>query len=143
MFDIFNATIPIIENVAGLVYSLKYQPLPPATTSKSAATGGNPLALSGSDGPLVLCLLGISWLLETDDVFVNNIAKTFIEDVNNRAIAGGLHHPWIYLNYADKYQDVIGGYGAANKMKLQHASMKYDRIQLFQKSVPGGFKLFL
>ena len=132
----------MIENVAGLIYSLTYQPLPPAITSKSAASGGNPLGLSGSDGPLVLCLLTISWLLETDDAFVNNIAKTFIEDVNNRAIAESLHHPWIYLNYADKHQDVIRGYGPVNKIKLQHASKKYDPIQLFQKSVPGGFKLF-
>ena len=142
VFDIFNATIPLLENVAGLVYSLTYQPLPPAITSKSAASGGNPLGFSGSDGPLVLCLLSVSWLLKTDDAFVNTIAKSFIAVINDRAVAEGLHHPWIYLNYADKYQDVIGGYGAANKRKLQDASKKYDPIQLFQNRVPGGFKLF-
>lgn len=47
-----------------------------------------------------------------------------------------------YLNYAYKTQQPIQGYGAASVAKLQAASKKYDPYQVFQKLVPGGFKLF-
>ena len=142
VFDLFNATIPLIDKVAGIVYALVNQPLPPAITSKSESTGGNPLGLSGSNGPLVLCQLSVSWLDAADDSVVHNTASSLFTNINNRAKAEDLHHPWIYLNYANNTQDVINGYGATNKKKLQDASKKYDRIQLFQNSVPGGFKLF-
>ena len=53
---------------------------------------------------------------------------------------GGLKD-FIYLNYADRNQDPLGGYGPANVAKLKAASKKYDPGQVFQKLVPGGFKL--
>ncbi|KAI9746929.1 MAG: hypothetical protein M1835_002318, partial [Candelina submexicana] len=46
-----------------------------------------------------------------------------------------------YLNYADTKQNPIAGYGQANVDKLVAASKKYDPAQVFQKLVPGGFKL--
>lgn len=47
----------------------------------------------------------------------------------------------IYLNYATKDQDSISSYGAVNVQKLKVAAKKYDPEQVFQKLVPGGFKL--
>ena len=50
--------VQTVAAVAGLSWSLSLQPLVTAITSKSAATGGNPLGLDASDGNLVgtLCL---------------------------------------------------------------------------------------
>ena len=42
-----------VAAVAGLEWSLSLQPLVTAITTKSAATGGNPLGLDGSDGNLI------------------------------------------------------------------------------------------
>jgi hypothetical protein len=50
--------------------------------------------------------------------------------------------PFKYLNYAAPFQDPIGSYGEANQTKLREASHKYDPDKLFQKGVPGGWKLF-
>jgi hypothetical protein len=50
--------------------------------------------------------------------------------------------PYKFLNYASQFQDPIGSNGAGNKKKLQEVSSKYDPEGLFQKAVPGGFKLF-
>jgi hypothetical protein len=36
---------------------------------------------------------------------------------------------------------VIEGYGAANVAFLRDVSRKYDPLGVFQKLVPGGFKL--
>ena len=47
----------------------------------------------------------------------------------------------IYLNYATDFQDSISSYGQVNVQKLRDASRKYDPDQVFQKLVPGGFKI--
>lgn len=46
-----------------------------------------------------------------------------------------------YLNYAFQDLDPLGSYGPANIQKIKAAAAKYDPGQVFQKLVPGGFKL--
>ncbi len=53
-----------------------------------------------------------------------------------------LYHPYKYLNYADGSQDVIGGYGNKSVNRLRKVSKRYDPRGVFQRQVPGGFKLF-
>ena len=53
----------------------------------------------------------------------------------------GAYNTYLYLNYAASFQDPIAGYGNASVSMLQAVSKKYDPDQLFQKQVPGGFKL--
>lgn len=48
----------------------------------------------------------------------------------------------MYLNYADKGQEVIRGYGEGNRKELRRVSKVYDPEGVFQKAVVGGFKLF-
>ncbi|UZP34741.1 hypothetical protein NXS19_002557 [Fusarium pseudograminearum] len=48
---------------------------------------------------------------------------------------------WTYLNYADKTQNPLGSYGLENIRKMKDAAAKYDPGQVFQKLVPGGFKI--
>lgn len=45
------------------------------------------------------------------------------------------------MNYAYPTQDVIGSYGAENVEFLRRVSRKYDPAQVFQRLVPGGYKL--
>lgn len=47
-----------------------------------------------------------------------------------------------YLNYADRSQDPLGSYGAQSLEFLKRTSAKYDPSGVFQKRVPGGFKIF-
>ena len=101
------------------------------------------MGLDSSGGPLVLCLLSVSWLAEADDTFISKTAKKLFDEIDKRAGEEGLAVGWKYLNYAAKWQDVIGGYGEVNRKKLQEASRKYDPDGLFQKGVPGGYKLFV
>lgn len=58
--EIFNAADTALQPIKlalGLVYSLSYQPLPTAITTKAGTN--NSLGLDASDGNLVLTLLGI------------------------------------------------------------------------------------
>lgn len=52
-----------------------------------------------------------------------------------------LHHRYIYQNYANRGQDVFGGYGEENREKLKMIQSKYDPEGVFTKLQPGYFKL--
>jgi hypothetical protein len=45
------------------------------------------------------------------------------------------------MNYASLDEDVIKGYGAANKQRLTSVAKKYDPTDVFQNLQPGYFKL--
>jgi hypothetical protein len=69
--------------------------------------------------------------------------KKFIAQTEQAGEKMGLLSPYIYLNYAATWQDPLDGYGAAVKSELWEVSEKYDPEGVFQKQVPGGFKLFV
>ena len=142
VYEKFSSTIHQIENLKEITWLLTFQPIVPTITSKSIAQGGNSQGLDPSDGPLVNLMLGSSWTEAADDGLVNEIASKFIADVETLAREKGVYHRFVYLDYADKTQNPIDGYGEANKQRLQAVSKKYDPQGLFQKGVPGGFKLF-
>ncbi|KAH4258075.1 hypothetical protein HBI04_094760 [Parastagonospora nodorum] len=72
----------------------------------------------------------------------NKGLKELIAAIEQLTYAEGVYHPYKYLNFAAGFQDPIGGYGAEQKMKLQQVARKYDPTGMFQRQVPGGFKLF-
>ncbi|KAL8858221.1 MAG: hypothetical protein Q9178_005233 [Gyalolechia marmorata] len=128
-----------IRLALGLVYSLTFQPLPTVLTTKGSTT--NSLGLDASDGNLVLTLLGIQWTLATDDAAVTAAANSWLAAAKAASVKAGLSNEYVYLNYAAPGQDPISGYGAGNKANLRAVSRKYDPDQVFQKAVPGAFKL--
>lgn len=142
IFDIANRTLQSIDDVPNLVYSITFQPMPTAITSKAKSRGGNSLGLSASDGNLFNMLLAVSWDDSADDARIEQHAKDLFQECEDEAKKLGLYNKYQYLNYAAPWQDPISGYGAAQKAKLQAVSKKYDPKGVFQKQVPGGFKLF-
>lgn len=144
-FNIANATLQPVKNVLGLIYSVSFQPIVTAITSKTGvATGGvgNSLGLDpNADGNLVNCLITVGWKLAIDDAAVDAAVKAFINRSIANAKAKGKYNEYLYLNYAAKWQKPIASYGANNVADLKAASAKYDPDQIFQKGVPGGFKL--
>ncbi|KAF5021262.1 hypothetical protein F66182_6660 [Fusarium sp. NRRL 66182] len=60
-----------------------------------------------------------------------------------RAFSASLpgHSSYLYMNYANPEQDVIGSYGAENVEFLRKTAAKYDPTGFFQKRVPGGWKV--
>jgi hypothetical protein len=58
------------------------------------------------------------------------------------AVSRNTLHSYVFMNYASSFQNPIDSYGAENKLKLQEVSEKYDPEGVFQKGVPGGFKVF-
>lgn len=141
IYEAADAALQPIKLAAGLVYSISFQPLPTAITTKATATNPNSLGLDASDGNLVLTLITITWTLPTDDAAVTTAANFWLKAAKAASVKAGLSNDFVYLNYAAPGQDPITGYGAANKANLRSVSQKYDPHQIFQKAVPGAFKL--
>ncbi|KAL8874785.1 MAG: hypothetical protein Q9198_006768, partial [Flavoplaca austrocitrina] len=77
-----------------------------------------------------------------DDELVYSTTRTLFEQVENYTRSTGQHVPFIYMNYALPTQKVIESYGQENVNFLRAVSRKYDPKQVFQRLVPGGFKLW-
>lgn len=142
IFDLGNSTLQHVLFVPDIFFVVAYQPISTAITSRANLTGGNSLGLDPADGPLVNVLLSFSWTGAANDARIEAASKEWVRQVTHAAQAVGKTNPYLYLNYAEKWQDPITGYGAASVARLRRTSRKYDPDGIFQKAVPGGFKLF-
>jgi hypothetical protein len=121
---------------------LIFQPLWQAPRARAfAATGGNALGLEESGDDLVIVLAMAAWFMQRDDDAVRAALKDFVDEAQKKAREMRVYSPYIYLNYAADFQDAMGGYGDRSMSFMRATSAKYDPIQLFQRQVPGGFKL--
>ncbi|APA06370.1 hypothetical protein SS1G_01102 [Sclerotinia sclerotiorum 1980 UF-70] len=140
---IYTTALSNITSIAGLIGSLTLQPYPVSLLQKSVENGGNSLGLSPSDGPLVSILLLTTWQNKSDDEIIFKTMRGALENIKAAAVAKNTSVDYVFMNYAADFQDPISSYGDENKRKLQNVSKKYDPEGLFQKGVPGGFKLFV
>lgn len=140
--ELFNVALDKVKGLDGIVYSLTMQPYPASLLKKTDEFGGNVLGLESADGSLMSVLFLMYWKDQKDDDLILKTTQEQVEQVDSDAATRGTAVPYKYLNYAFTGQDPIGSYGPENKKFLQAVSKKYDPEQLFQKAVPGGFKLF-
>ena len=83
----------------------------------------------------------LSWQGSEQDVIFQKAGADLIDKIGDYASSIGAANPYLYLDYADKTQDPLAGYGAENVKKMKAAAKMYDPKQIFQKNVPGGFKI--
>ncbi|RDI80476.1 hypothetical protein Vi05172_g9594 [Venturia inaequalis] len=104
--------------------SVVFQPLWRASRVRSfAQTGGNSHGLEDSNDDLVVVLATTTWTSSGSDELVNKVMEEFIDEAQKMA------------------KDPMRGYGQRSLEFLREVSRKYDPGQVFQKQVPGGFKL--
>ena len=86
-------------------------------------------------------LLDIAWNGSQYDEHVRKIADKVMTEIADYLHSEGALKDFQYINYSFQDQDPLGGYGTAALDKIKAASKKYDPKQVFQKLVPGGWKL--
>jgi len=92
---------------------------------------------------IIVMLLSALWPNSTFNKVVERTAEKITRDIASIANEMGLLQEFQCINYADPSQDPIGSYGTENVEYLRQVSRKYDPKGVWQKQVPGGFKLGL
>ncbi|KAI1442043.1 FAD-binding domain-containing protein [Annulohypoxylon stygium] len=118
------------------------QPLPKLYGELSKKSGGSIMGVEDQTVNGLLFVAVVMVKTPEQEAFVYPKVKAWVDDLRKFAstIENG-NLPWIYMNYADKSQDVLGSYGIENVMKMKDAAANYDPKQIFQKLCPGGFKI--
>lgn len=137
----YHKSFEEIKDVANILFSITFEPIPVQLISQSIARGGNATGLTPSDGPLVVVLFYVSYDSPADDEKVIAVAKQALQVIEEEARNRDVYHPWVYLNYAFPHQDPIGSYGAESQAQLQKVGKKYDPEGFFQVVGAGSFKL--
>lgn len=70
-----------------------------------------------------------------------NATVAWFDKAKAATVALGTDDKFLYLNFAGGFQDPISGYGAKNVEFLRRVAAAYDPQGVFQKLMPGGFKL--
>ena len=83
----------------------------------------------------------IAWQGAEQDTLFQQAGADLVNRIREYAVSIGADNPYLYLDYADKTQDPLAGYGAENVKKMKAAATKYDLHEVFQTLVPGGFKI--
>lgn len=85
--------------------------------------------------------MSLAWSDKKDDEAIQRATQELMKKSLEFTTSNGVHHPYIYMNYAMKDDDVFSSYGAENKQKLVEIKKRYDPDDVFGRLVPGGFKL--
>ncbi|KAF2488555.1 FAD-binding domain-containing protein [Lophium mytilinum] len=139
--DKWQETLATLKDSEGFIFSFNFQPLTEALLQNSANAGGNSMNISPDDGPLLVVLLNPVWNLAADDERIISGVSSLLATFKNLASEKGMLHRYIFINYAYEKEDVFKGFGDESQRRLKAASEKWDPEGIFQKAVPGGFKV--
>ncbi|KAI0887607.1 FAD binding domain-containing protein [Annulohypoxylon maeteangense] len=121
-----------------------FQPLPSYMAQISHQKGGNMLGLDSVPYNGILWSTGVAVDTSEGDAALaiaqveTSIFTARVKEAT-RSLNGDMD--FIYLNYADASQDALGSYGAANIEHMRDVAAAYDPTKVFQKRIPGGFKI--
>lgn len=67
--------------------------------------------------------------------------KDWVDQVQEAMTSVKAHNEFTYLNYAAPAQNPLASYGDVNVQFLKNVATKYDPEGVFQRLMPGGFKI--
>ena len=88
-----------------------------------------------------MVLYNALWANSSANALVEEAVKEMEGNVEKLAQNTVLSRKFLYMAYANKGQGVIQSYGESNVQALREVSAKFDPRGVFQKKVPGGFKI--
>ncbi|RYC59539.1 hypothetical protein CHU98_g6678 [Xylaria longipes] len=128
-----------IRNLTAGSIAVGWQPISTSAIAAGHARGGNALGLENANQTWLA--IDVGWWHASDDAAANEATASLIARVEDAAKSSGQYVDYIFMNDAAVAQNVIGHYGAGNVARLRAVQRRYDPRNIFQKLVPGGFKL--
>ena len=139
IFDVVNASVYDFSISEGILWDIALEPLP--TVFVAPGAGKNSLGTSPADGNSMVLLMSALGPDSSQNQKVHAKAAEIIGAVDAKAAEMGMLKRFVYANYADWSQHPLESYGTKNLAFLERTAKKYDPKGVFQKKVPGGFKL--
>ena len=133
---------PEVNTIASLnagSLALALQPISLGVIEAGDARGGNTLGLQAINQTWFA--LDVAHWLAKDDQCAHNATKSLHAKIEFAAKNDESYLPYLFMNDASYDQNVITHYGEANVRRMKAVQRKYDPNSIFQKLVPGGFKL--
>lgn len=85
--------------------------------------------------------LYLSWSEAKDDELFINQGLALTDGIQKFAQEHETTVEYLYLNYADKDQNPLSTYGADKVAFMKKVAKKYDPLGVYQRLLPGGFKI--
>ncbi|KAI9685962.1 MAG: hypothetical protein M1820_010700 [Bogoriella megaspora] len=140
-FQLADKAMQPFVSLPGFQVSLAYQPLPTIMSERYGAVDSlGPIQTQGN-------MFFIHWAMAVDgsevetDAEFRSTVKDLFEEAKKEASKHGWDRDYLALTYSDSFQDPIGSRSRGTIEEMWETSRKYDPKGLFQKQVPGGFKL--
>lgn len=83
----------------------------------------------------------VSWASDEDDSIIEQFLAEVDTKIEQKLQEVDGYSSYIYLNDADKGQNVFESYGASNLRRLQEIREKYDPERVYTDLMPGGWKV--
>ncbi|KAK6359716.1 hypothetical protein TWF696_000858 [Orbilia brochopaga] len=131
-------TTPDLQTASGFAAEFAFQPVGRKWLAASAAKGGNSM---GIKAPLAVLWMQPRWNSASDDAAMVAYTLRVIQRFEQAAKDAGKLAKFRYLNYGNRYQDIISHYGRQDVRRLQRVKAHYDPNNVFHRLVPGGFKI--
>ncbi|KAK4493938.1 hypothetical protein PRZ48_015124 [Zasmidium cellare] len=138
--QVHNISLTVFDeykDVKDVTWNLVYEALPVYLQS----FGKNPLGLNYTSTDRIAIVLTATWIDAGEDEQLTKAANDWVDRIQEWTNVNGKSSPLELLPYAAPFQNPLGSYGDDNVKFLQEVAKKYDPDQVFQKLVPGGFKI--
>jgi hypothetical protein len=117
------------------------QPIPSYFGAIGKSKGGNVLGLDSVDKNAIQWLGTVTFPDVAHQKVVQDNLAAYSASLESFAKSMNGDIAWRYINYADKTQNPLKSYGPANVNFMQSVAAKYDPGCVFQRQVPGSFKI--
>ncbi|ROT40790.1 oxidase/Diels-Alderase [Sodiomyces alkalinus F11] len=139
LVSVLSEFVARVQSVTSGTLALMAQPISQSMVDESLARGSDPMAVTAQ--AQLWAAINIGWSQESDDATVNEILVDCLAAVDAYAVAQGVFDSFRFINDASPHQQPLQSFGTQSYNSLRSASQRYDSSGLFQKLVPGGFKL--
>ncbi|KAI2471612.1 putative oxidoreductase [Annulohypoxylon bovei var. microspora] len=89
-YDVFNASLSLLQDVTGLMWAVSIEPLPPPLY-KLGGADTNALGLTTQNSTLAVCLVSPSWSDAIHDEQVYDAARSLMADIEGKAKQLGVY----------------------------------------------------
>lgn len=146
--DLFLEAVPRLQAIVPeedlILVCVDWQPLGDLwyKGSQKANPGGNALGFDPeTKGTYMAWAEVVEWNGTQYDDQVHEWVKNTTWTIANATQDAGLWDPFTYMGDSTYFQTIYDGYGAENQQRLLDISRKVDPNRVFQKLLPGGYKI--